>query len=85
MRSTQRSTPAEGEGRLEVSLHPAARKLVLTATDAGRVTAEADTAALGPGYHRLIGRILERMEMDQSISWGRVDPDRPDVPTTPRR
>ena len=72
--------PAEGEGRLEVSLHPAARSVVLTATDAGRVTAEADTAALGPGYHRLIGRILERMEIDQSISWGRVDPDRPDVP-----
>jgi hypothetical protein len=80
VRSSQRTTPAEGEGRLEASLHPAARSVVLTATDAGRVTAEADTAALGPGYHRLIGRILERMEIDQSISWGRVDPDRPDVP-----
>ena len=78
VRSTQRSTPADGEARLEVSLHPAARNLVITATDAGRVAAEAETVALGPGYHRLIGRVLERMEMDQSISWGRVDPDRPD-------
>ena len=80
VRSTRRSTPAEEEARLDVSLHPAARDLVLTATDAGRVTAEADTVAVGPGYHRLIGRVLERMEDDQSISWGRVDPDRPDEP-----
>ncbi len=80
VRSTRRSTPAEEEARLDVSLHPAARDLVLTATDAGRVTAEADTVAVGPGYHRLIGRVLERMEDDQSISWGRVHPDRPDEP-----
>lgn len=80
VRSTSRSTPAEGEARLDVSLHPAARALVLTATDAGRVSAEADTVAVGPGYHRLVGRILERMEADLAVSWGRVHPDRPDEP-----
>jgi hypothetical protein len=80
VRSTQRSTPADGEARLEVSLHPAARNLILTATDIGQVTAEADTVAVGPGYHRLIGRILERMETDLSVAWGRVHPDRPDEP-----
>ncbi|OGO53584.1 MAG: hypothetical protein A2Z32_10555 [Chloroflexi bacterium RBG_16_69_14] len=80
VRSTQRSTPAEGDARLDVSLHPAAPALVLTASETGRVGAEADTVAVGPGYHRLVGRILERMEMDLAVSWGRVDPDRPDEP-----
>ena len=78
MRASSLSTQAEGEARLEVSLHPAARPLVLTATDAGRVAAEADTAALGPGYHRLVGRLLERMEQDLAVDWGRVNPDNPD-------
>ena len=49
VRSTQRSTPADGEARLEVSLHPAARNLVITATDAGRVAAEAETVAARSG------------------------------------
>jgi len=80
VRSTRRSAPADGEARLEVSLHPAAPSLVLTATDAGRVGVEADTAAVGPGFHRLVGRVLERMEMDLAVSWGRVHPDRPDEP-----
>jgi len=80
VRSVQQSTPGEGEARLEVSLHPAATPLVLTASDAGRVGAEADTVAVGPGYHRLVGRILERMEMDLAVEWGRVHPDRLDEP-----
>ena len=80
IRSTGRSTPAEGEASLDVALHPAARALVLTATDAGRVDANADTVALGPGYHRFVGRVLERMEMDLAVSWARVHPDRPDEP-----
>jgi hypothetical protein len=80
VRSTRKSTPAEGEASLEVSLHPAASRLLLTATDAGRVAAEAETVAVGPGYHRLVGRVLERMEMDLAVTWGRVDPDRPDEP-----
>jgi hypothetical protein len=78
VRTASLSTAAEGEARLEVSLHPAARPLVLTATDAGRVAAEADTAALGPGYHRLVGRLLERLEQDLAVDWGRVNPDNPD-------
>lgn len=80
VRSTQRSTPAEGEATLEVSLHPAALPLVLGATDTGRVSADAETVTVGPGYHRLIGRILERMDIDLAVSWDRVHPDRPDEP-----
>lgn len=80
VRSSLRSTPVEGEARLETSLHPAARNLVLTASDAGRIAADADTVAMGPGYHRFVGRILERLEMDLAVTWGRVHPDRPDEP-----
>jgi hypothetical protein len=87
VRDVHRSVPvigedgeSPGEGRLAASLHPAARELVLVANDAGRVLADADTVALGPGYHRFVGRLLERLEIDLEITWGRVHPDRPDEP-----
>jgi hypothetical protein len=87
VRGVQRSGPvtgedgeSSGEARLATSLHPAARDLVLGANDAGRVIADADTVALGPGYHRFVGRLLERLETDLEIVWGRVHPDRPDEP-----
>src|SRR4051794_13799787 len=85
VRSIRRSGPvvgedgeSSGEARLAAALHPAARDLVLVANDAGRVAADADTVALGPGYHRFVGRLLERLETDLEVSWGRVHPDRPD-------
>jgi hypothetical protein len=85
VRGVRRSGPvtgddgeSSGEAKLAVSLHPAARDLVLVANDAGRVSADADTVALGPGYHRFIGRLLERLETDLEITWGRIHPDRPD-------
>jgi hypothetical protein len=85
VRAVRRSAPvpgedgeSAGEARLAVSLHPAAHDLVLVANDAGRVVADADTVALGPGYHRFVGRLLERLETDLEITWGRVHPDRPD-------
>jgi hypothetical protein len=77
VQGVRRWTPAEGEAGLAASLHPAARELVVTATDAGRVEVEADTEALGPGYHRFIGRLIERMEGDLAVDWGRIHPDRP--------
>src|SRR5262245_36772766 len=74
VRSVRRSAPvtgedgeSPGEAKLAVSLHPAARDLILTANDAGRVAADAETVALGPGYHRFIGRVLERMETDLQL------------------
>ena len=71
VRSTHRTTAGAGDARLEVALHPAAPDLVLTAWDSGQITAAADTVVVGPGYHRFVGRVLERMETDQSISWTR--------------
>ena len=74
-----RSSPADGEARLEASLHPAARNLVLTATrrrprrGRGRDRRHSVPATTGSS-----AGVLERMEIDQAISWGRVDPDRPD-------
>src|SRR4029453_15317092 len=68
------------EARGAASPHPGARALVLTANDAGRVAADAETVALGPGYHRFVGRLLERMEMDPQVPWGRGPPDLPDEP-----
>ena len=87
IRGVRRSVPvtaedgeSSGEARLAASLHPAAPDLVLVANDAGRVVADAETVALGPGYHRFVGRLLERLETDLEITWGRVHPDRPDEP-----
>jgi hypothetical protein len=87
VRGIRRSAPvtgedgeSAGEAKLAVSLHPAARDLFLSANDAGRVAADAETVAIGPGYHRFIGRLLERMETDLQLEWDRVHPDRPDEP-----
>ena len=79
IRSQHRSTLPSGELCLAVSLHPAARDLVLTISDSGRVTAEADTEPIGPGYHRFVGRVLERMGLDLSIAWATTG-ERPDEP-----
>ena len=76
VRSTRHSTSDERDARLHVTLHPAAGEFVLTASDGGRVSVEADTSAAGPGYRRFVGRILERMGMELGISWGRAGADR---------
>lgn len=78
VRSTRRRTLATDEVELSVALHPAARDLVLTASDAGRVTITAETEAVGPGYHRFVGRLIERMGSDSAISWNRNEDDRGD-------
>jgi hypothetical protein len=54
---------------LAVALHPAATELVLRADDAGRVSATADTAGVGPGYQTFVQRLLERVGEDLSIAW----------------
>ena len=45
----------------------------MLAWDNGRVDVVAETTA-GPGYHRFVGRVLERLGFEQSISWSRDDP-----------
>jgi hypothetical protein len=69
VRSTRRGAPVAGEAVLAVTLHPAAPELLVTASDAGRVTVSAETEPAGPGYHRFVGRLLERMAIDLAITW----------------
>ncbi len=74
VRSTTRRVNGGGTATLAVSLHPAAPDLLLEAADSGRVTATATTSIAGPGYHRFVGRVLERMGLELSIGWTRDDP-----------
>lgn len=69
VRSTRQRTLDSGTTELAVDLHPAAPPLVITADDAGRVTAAAETAVAGPGYHRFVGRVLERLGFEIGVDW----------------
>jgi hypothetical protein len=69
VRSTHQRTLPGGESALAVDLHPAVLPLLLTASDEGRVTASAETGVAGPGYHRFVGRILERLSSELEIDW----------------
>jgi hypothetical protein len=73
VRSTHQRTLPGGETALAVDLHPAVAPLVLTANDEGRVTASALTGVAGPGYHRFVGRILERLGSELEIDWTEGD------------
>jgi len=75
VRAIQQRTPGENESELTVGLHPAAPDIVIMASDVGRVTVRAETAAAGPGYHRFVGRVLERMAEATGIEWSSIDID----------
>ena len=76
VRATVHEAPVEGLSRLTVSLHPAAPAVAFTASDAGRLTFSAETAAGGPGYHRFVGRTLGRMADEVGIEWSKDELDR---------
>jgi hypothetical protein len=73
VRSTHQRTLPGGETALAVDLHPAVEPLLLTASDEGRVTVTAATGVAGPGYHRFVGRILERLSAELAIDWTEGD------------
>ena len=75
VRSMSRRAIEGGDAELTVALHPAAPELVMSANETGRVALTAETEALGPGYHRFIGRLVERLGADLSITWDRGEPD----------
>jgi len=75
VRSATRRALEGGEAELSVALHPAAPNLVISAGESGRVALTAETETMGPGYHRFIGRLVERMGDDLSITWDRGEPD----------
>ncbi|HEY8636302.1 MAG TPA: hypothetical protein VIL81_03475 [Candidatus Limnocylindrales bacterium] len=78
VRSIQRPVREQGEAELTVELHPAAPPLVMTASDTGRVAVTAATETVGPGYHRFVGRLLERMGTDLALTWERGGDERRD-------
>jgi hypothetical protein len=69
VRSTRQHTLPTGDSELHVALHPAALDLVLTGSDAGALHVHAETVQGGPGYHRFVGRVLERLGRELSIDW----------------
>lgn len=85
VRATTHRTIGDGDAELAVRLHPAAPDLVLVATDGGRVRVMAETATTGPGYHRFVGRLLQRMAAEADIEWASDEAaafafaDRPEV------
>ncbi len=69
VRSTRQRTLDNGDAELAIDLHPAAPPLILTSGESGRVTVAGDTAVAGPGYHRFVGRVLERLGAEVGIEW----------------
>jgi hypothetical protein len=69
VRSMRQRTLESGDTELAVDLHPAAPPLIITASDVGRVTVLGDTAPAGPGYHRFVGRVLERLGTEVGVEW----------------
>lgn len=69
VRSTHTRTLPDGETAMAVDLHPAVPPLVLTAADSGRVTVSSETGVAGPGFHRFVGRVLERLGTEIGIDW----------------
>ena len=69
VRSTRQHTLPSGESALHVGLHPAAPDLLLTASDGGVLRVHGETVQGGPGYHRFVGRVLERLGRELNIDW----------------
>ena len=68
VRSIQPRTTPSGEQEVLVDLHPAAPAAVFSATNGG-VALSAVTAGAGPGYHRFVARLANRLAADLSIDW----------------
>lgn len=69
VRSTRQHTLPTGVSELHVALHPAAPDLVLTGSDGGGLRVHGETVQGGPGYHRFVGRVLERLGRELNIDW----------------
>jgi hypothetical protein len=56
-------------GSIDIGLHPAARPMLIEASDEGQVLVTAVTSPLGPGYHTYVCRLLRRMGDELNIAW----------------
>jgi len=82
LRSARRVTGATGTARLALELYPAAPPVWLTALEHGRFEVDAETVAFGPGYHRFVARLLERLGAELDIDWSEAVSTDPDVAVT---
>ena len=57
------------DGAIEATFHPAARPITFEATDTGRLTVQAMTVPVGPGYHTYVASLLRRMGDELDIEW----------------
>jgi len=69
LRSITRHVRPTGDERLLVDFHPAAAPVAIVVSDAGRVDVTMEAVYAGPGYHRFVGRVLERLGQQFSIEW----------------
>jgi hypothetical protein len=58
-----------GSDGLRVRTHPAAPPVHLSIEAEGVITVRGETVQAGPGYHRFLGRALERLATDVGIEW----------------
>jgi hypothetical protein len=69
VRSIKRDTRPTGDERLLVDFHPAAPPVAIVARETGQVDVTMESVFAGPGYHRFVGRVLERLGQELSIGW----------------
>lgn len=73
-----------GVEALTATLHPAAPPIRITLDGEGAISVAGETVTAGPGYHRFVGRALQRLATDIGIEWsdassGLAFADRPAV------
>ncbi len=73
VRAAQLRPSGEGDVALAVDLHPAATPVLISASDTGGVTVAGETVVAGPGYHRFVVRVLERLGRELGIDWADDD------------
>jgi hypothetical protein len=69
VRSILRQIKPTGEERLLVDFHPAAAPVAIVVSESGQVDVTMEAVYAGPGYHRFVGRVLERLGQELSIEW----------------
>jgi hypothetical protein len=73
VRSASSTHLESGEWQLLMDLYPTAAPVIIEADDAGHVAIEAETAGVGPGYQRFVGRLAERLAAEIGIEWTSSD------------
>ncbi|WP_342317112.1 hypothetical protein [Lysobacter sp. FW306-1B-D06B] len=66
---SERLTVTKDDAGVWAVWHPAEEGLYIELLDDGRLQAQAKTSTVGPGYHALLVRLLDRMAQDMSVEW----------------